>query len=456
MEPFSLLDLAIKSVGDNIDKYDKEYVKTIIEPVRQMMLYDVFQKVDNHFVTCDGQENHCDQLWAVLPCLINSKSYTTLNTYDLMMKCKGPLLSNSRFQEFIRSLGSHAPNLKELNINAMVYSLEERELTSIIQLKNLAILRINYVSVPLSGILDISRRCEKLKKITANNVKIDEEFSGGAFRDAFVYVCIDMCIPGNIFLSMETTLPTEVLEYADHTHYIIFRLFKPRTIRDFLLPQRFAENLKEIFFNCSHLEDIEDMVEFPHLPAIKCARIICGRKSAHALRCFLKRNGKTLQKLYLSGIRTKENMSLSEIFSSCPNLRCLILSSSTLVGNDAPDVDTMRQLKRFEWIHDAGTLSYNASGCRPCCDEVAFSSILSAPLLEEVDIDLIKIDFSDNATVIARIKRREILRNLKKFHMTLFNETTIMHFIEDYLESSSSYVKSFYELKNAIDSVISA
>ncbi|CAB3381128.1 Hypothetical predicted protein [Cloeon dipterum] len=67
----------------------------------------------------------------------------------------------------------------------------------------------------------------------------------------------------------------------------------------------------------------------------------------------------------------------------------------------------MQQLKRFKWHYLNRFVS----------DKVAFSSVLSAPLLEEVNIDLPQIDFSDNDTIIARIQRREILRHLKKIDM---------------------------------------
>ncbi|CAB3381124.1 Hypothetical predicted protein [Cloeon dipterum] len=419
MEPPSLLDLVIKTVFDNIDKYDKEYVKIVIEPLRQKMLYDVLQTVKNHYSKCDGQENHCDKIWAVLPCLINSKFYTKLDTRELMTYCRGSDLSSSRFEEFIGCLGVNTPNLKELKIcrrSSFETSLSERELDSIIQLKNLTILEISQVCVPMSGILDISRRCEKLKKITANNVKIDDVPSNVTFRDDFVYVKIVAFneYPGNLKLKMETTMPTEDSKYAEHTRYVKMFL-EPKRIREFLLSQRFAENLKEIFFDTANLEDIEEMVEFPHLPEIKYATIFSNFQSVRALRCFLKRNGQTLEELFLKGIDIKEKMSLGEILSSCPNLRYLSLMWSTLVGNDAP-INAIQKLKHFEWLCDAGSTSAHQVGY--FTHEVAFSSILSAPLLEELHIDLAKIDFSDNATVIARIERREILRNLKKFHMT--------------------------------------
>ena len=79
--------------------------------------------------------------------------------------------------------------------------------------------------------------------------------------------------------------------------------------------------------------------------------------------------------------------------------------------------------------------------------EVAFSSILSAPLLEAFYIDVPKINFSDNATVIARIARRDILQNLKTFGMY---QTMRINSEDDLLENS--YLESFTELRNAITS----
>ncbi|CAB3381122.1 Hypothetical predicted protein [Cloeon dipterum] len=455
MKPSSLLDLATKTVCANIDTYDKDYVKIVIQPVRQELLYEVFQTADNHNVTCDGQEDHVDKQWAMLPCLINSKFYTKLDTFDLPHNfcAVSAKLSNSRFQEFIRCLGSNTPNLKKLKIFGRFIcesSLAERELNSIIQLKNLTILVIQYVCVPLSGILDISRQCEKLKSLITTNVVYDEVIPNAALRDDFVYVNIkafNADYPGQLNLKMETTMPRRNPMYADHTHFIDLSL-KPRKIHEFFLAQQFAEKLKKILFFCTNLEDFEDMEEFPHLPEIKYARIICGNISANVLRCFMKRNGQSLRQLSLDGIDVKEKMTFSEIFSLCPNLRVLDLNCCTLVGNDAP-VDGMRQLKRFEWTTRAGPSCAHNRDCRHSYEEVAFSSILSAPLLKEVYIFLPNIDFSDNATVIARINRRQILRNIKQFYIY-----PCKRYVPE--DDHSFYLKSFTELIKAIDSAIRA
>ncbi|CAB3379074.1 Hypothetical predicted protein [Cloeon dipterum] len=61
--------------------------------------------------------------------------------------------------------------------------------------------------------------------------------------------------------------------------------------------------------------------EFPRLPEIKFATIAFGGKSANVLRCFIERNGESLQELYLEGINIEEKMIFGEIFSSCPNLQ---------------------------------------------------------------------------------------------------------------------------------------
>ncbi|CAB3387204.1 Hypothetical predicted protein [Cloeon dipterum] len=349
-------------------------------------------------------------MWKILPFLLNSKSYTKLHIGDLTtLECESCIWSNNCFQEFIRCLGTNTPNLRELRILIsnfeccnFDYSLEERELNSIIQLKNLAILHIHFVSVPLSGIFDISRRCSKLEHILADRVKIDVKPSCAAFGDDFAYIYIQADYLGQMYLEMERTMPTRDPKFKDHTHYVGLKL-KPKKHKDLFLVNEFAAKLKQINFHCTDLEGIEEMVDFPHLPHVKYARFDCEGKSAHALRCFLKRNGESLLELDLHHVDSKEKMTFGEIFSFCPNLQSLTLFFCTLFGNDAP-VDAMQQLKRFAWH------------ClyRFASDEVSFSSILSAPLLENLYIGILKIDFSDNATIIARIWRREILRNLKK------------------------------------------
>ncbi|CAB3381127.1 Hypothetical predicted protein [Cloeon dipterum] len=443
VSPSCLLGMTTKTVFDNIDKYDKDLVQTIIEPFRRSILEALYKMAGNHYLNCDRQENHIDKLWAILPYLINSKFFTRIDVRELPhMSCQCGTLSNSRFQEFIRCLGANTPNLIELLIEApyqLEYSLEERELDSIVQLKNLTILKIIFVYVPLSGMLDISSRCVKLKSIEANYVKIDvDEPSSVPLRDKFAYVSIFAygLIPGRLFLNMKTKMPAEFEAYTRYNRMTI----QPQSVTDFRVTQVFAGDLLEIEFICSDLEDIEEMDEFPHLPNIKSAKINCDCKSVHVLRCFMKINGQSLQKLTLYDVDIKEKMTIGEIFSLCSNLQSLILINCTLFGNDAP-VDAMRQLKRFIWANNEEP-DYS--------DRVAFSSILSAPLLEELRIYLPNIDFSDNAAVIARIARREILRNLKKFKMVYIMEI----YSEDDRENSSYYTKSFNELKKAIAKVI--
>ncbi|CAB3381134.1 Hypothetical predicted protein [Cloeon dipterum] len=433
----SLLDISVKTVFDNVDKYDKKIVQSIFAPLQQKMLHELMQKAKNHRLECDGQDNHIDKTWEKLPFLVNSRIYTKLDTYDLThIYCNSSKLSNARFQEFIRCLGSNTPNLTDLNINGSTQydlSLEERELASIIQLENLLILKILFVRVPLSGILEISHQCQKLESLTANYVTMDmDDPSRVTFTDNLRYVCIDEFDSslGFFFMSMETTVPGA--NPKKRTRCINLSS-QPRSVADFSVIQLFAAKLTNLKFGSARLSDIEQMnnfPDFPRLPRLKCAEINCGGKSVRALRGFFSKNGDRLRQLALRDIDIKQEMSLGEIFSSCPNLQSLGLNCCSLLGNDAP-VDAMRKLKRFLWK--------NLSG-----DEANFSSILSAPLLEYVYIDLPKIDFSDNATVIARIERREILRNLKKFdllpRMELISEDDPEH---------SYYLNSFNALKKA-------
>ncbi|CAB3381120.1 Hypothetical predicted protein [Cloeon dipterum] len=451
MEPPRQFDLALIILCGNIEKHDKDQVKIVFEPLHQRIVDKVFQRTKNHYLTCDGRENHNDKLFALLPCLISSKLCTKLNFHDLLMNCKGSYLPHTHFEKFLLSLGSVSPNLKELKIcrrSTFENTLSKYELASIIRLKSLANLDFNDICVPLSGILLISRGCENLKKITASQVMVDVDLLRDSFRDDFVYVCIETLnrYPGQINLRMDTTLPAPDPKYAAGTQCVKM-ILSPTRIQDFLLTQRFAEKLNEITFDTYKLGNNEEMAKFPHLPEIKYATVNCGGKSTHTLKWFLKRNGESLQELTLRGIGIMEKMRLGVIFILCPNLQSLELSACTLFGNGAP-VDDMQQLKRFKWVNDAATARAHVAG--PCLDAFAFSSILSAPLLEELHISLPKIDFSDNATVISRIRRRKILRHLKKLYMPmrLGNASEIPH------ENPSNYSKRFKELKKALVSAI--
>ncbi|CAB3381138.1 Hypothetical predicted protein [Cloeon dipterum] len=440
MEPPRLLDLAIKALVDNIDNLDKDLVKTIIVPFRQKMLKEMLEMARNHYLNCDRQDDHKDKLWPMLPFLINSKIYTKLDTLCLMV-CPCYTVTNSRFQEFIRCLKVNTPNLRKLRIHRPTqngeYSLEERELNSIMQLKNLTILEIRSVRVPLSRISDISRRCEKLKRLEANDVTIDVELSSATFGDDFAYFYIRAFefYRGRMSLIMQRKMLTRNPIFKDDKHFVHLSL-RPRNNQEILhLAQLFPEKLNEIWLDSSQMENID---EFPHLPHLKKAIIICNSKSVHVLRCFMKRNGESLQELSLCDVDIKDKIAFSDIFNCCPNLQSLSLHCCTLSANDAP-FDAMQQLKQFSWC------SMN----KESCDKVAFSSILSAPLLEDVRISVPKIDFSDNATIIARIQKREILQNIKQIRM--FRTMNLIAEDED-----ASYLTSFTELENAFASVISA
>ncbi|CAB3376915.1 Hypothetical predicted protein [Cloeon dipterum] len=302
------------------------------------MLKEILEMEENHHSRCDGREDQFAKEWAMLPFLINSKFYTKLDThYFTRIYCLYATLSNSRFQEFIRCLGANTPYLRELNIYCPTrngeYSLEERELNSIILLKNLAILTITRVSVPLSGIVDISRRCEKLKMLEASDVTIDVESSRVTFRNDFVYVYMDSrhFVPGRMNLWMDTTMQKLDPRYAENKQYTKLCL-RPNKSSDFILVHMFAEKLSDIEIDFSRLKDVEEMNDFPLLPELKYAKMHCGGESANALRCFMKRNGETLQELSLEGVDIKENMTWHEIDSLCPNLQSLQLYSCILSG----------------------------------------------------------------------------------------------------------------------------
>ncbi|CAB3375089.1 Hypothetical predicted protein [Cloeon dipterum] len=402
-----LSDMAFDVAMENIDSWDKNHVKKIIVPYRSKKLDLSWHEAKNHHLNCDGKGNHIDKLFATLPCLINSKMYKRFDITDWTeMHCKSSTLSNSRFQEFIRCLGSNTPNLEELMLscpNGREYSLEKRELASIAQLRNLKKLNIVNVLVPLSGFLELTRQCDKLERIFVAKVGIDVEPSGDAFSDKFVFIDIDSQHERRLGLTLESTLPSEQ-RYTGFDRFVRLKL-APTRVDQISLIRGFTK-VKEIMFYSHNLEDVETMDEFPHFPEVKFAHVHCKGATAHALRCFLKRNGQNLQELSLCGIDPKQNMTFAEVLTLSPHLTSFIIARSNLLGNDAP-VEAMSRLTKFKWkgVYDESV------------DPVAFSSILYAPLLVDVNIDLPKIDFSDNDSILFRIRRREILQNIMEFQM---------------------------------------
>ncbi|CAB3367602.1 Hypothetical predicted protein [Cloeon dipterum] len=177
--PKRLLDMAVQTVFDNIDSYDKTLVKQIIEPIRREKLEEIIRMAKFHSFFCNDRDAHVDKVWAALPILINSKLYTKLDTTVFThMNCNSSILTNSRFQEFVRCLGVNTPNLEMLTINSQPWqdlSLGEGELASILKLKNLTHLKITCVSVSLTGFLLITRHCKELKSVGASDVEVDVE-----------------------------------------------------------------------------------------------------------------------------------------------------------------------------------------------------------------------------------------------------------------------------------------
>ncbi|CAB3367603.1 Hypothetical predicted protein [Cloeon dipterum] len=198
----------------------------------------------------------------------------------------------------------------------------------------------------------------------------------------------------------------------------------PKCITEFSLVGRLAQ-VDEINVTCSELRNEDQLRGFPHFPQVKLARFCCNQYSARALWHFLKTNGNTLNKLVVWNLESKEQISFGNIFCCCPNLKTLILEHSHLCGNDAPAVG-IQQLRHFTW-HFTPSDS----------DLIAFSSILWAPQLEELEIHGAKFDFSDNSTIIPLIVNRDILRKLKKFSMLKPRE--------DYLESDDDSGDENYE-----------
>ncbi|CAB3375087.1 Hypothetical predicted protein [Cloeon dipterum] len=438
-----LFDLAFDVVMDTIDIWDKNHVTKLILPHRSEKLDLILHEAKNHHLHCDGKGNHIDKLWATLPCLINSKMYKRFDTTDWTeMRCQSSTLSNSRFQEFIRCLGSNTPNLEELLISCpfdLGYSLEERELASIAQLRNLKSLNILNVLVPLSGFLKLTRQCDKLERIFVAKVGIDVEPSSDAFSDKFVFVDIEAYSLHEriLCLNLESTMPATQKIYSGFTHYTRLHI-APRNVDQIGLVRRFTR-ITEIKFWSSELKDDEIIDEFPHFPQVKFAQFDCRGRSAHTLRRFLNRNGQTLQRLTLKEIATKENMTFNEIFTPCPNLRSLNIECSNLSGNDA-SAESMHRLKKLKW-HDF----YDDYP-----DPVAFSSILFAPLLEQLDIKLPNVDILDFVTVIPQIRRREILPNFKKFTISC---DKMNNFDQDQPVEFSVLQELLNELKGAIDSL---
>ncbi|XP_065336659.1 uncharacterized protein LOC135937436 [Cloeon dipterum] len=349
----SLLSLAIKSVLDNIESYDKNLVNSTIGPVRRDLLEESWNNIKNHsHEHCSNNDEHVNKLWASLPFLIHSKHYVSFDTTDLMQMCRNChhlCLSNSRFQELVSSFGSNIPNVRSLTINGLShFTLEERECASMIALKNLEVLRIEDVSVRLSGVVAITQQCEKLEKFNANHVYLDEP-SCETFREDFLFVNIIANSFREIDLTMQKTMPIkEFPNCAAFPRYTLLTI-DPKEFADFDLLPGLAQ-VTELRFSSLQLEIVEDEgVEFPTCAELRIARIAVFRSEHLLVRRFLETNGLALRELTLEGISfSDEEFTLGDMFSLCPNLNSLEFIDCDLSGVDAP-MEALPRLDKFKW-----------------------------------------------------------------------------------------------------------
>ncbi|CAB3387348.1 Hypothetical predicted protein [Cloeon dipterum] len=365
MEKSSLFNLAVNSLFDNIDEYaDKNLLKIIFERARgDILLKETLQIAKNHsHQNCSGEDDHVNKLWATLPVLVYSKNYVSFDTTDLMQmsrNCNNFCLSNSRFQDLIQCLASNTPNLRNLTIKGLpelALSLGERELASIIQLKSLQVLYIQDVSVSLSGVLAITRKCEKLEKIAADQVCMDVEPSSDAFRDDFVFVKINAnnFQENRLGLTLQKTMPIEEFpNCAAFPRYTVLCI-EPRKVADLKLLRGLTQ-ITELKFSSFQLVDIQDLGEFPLLPEMRFAWILGGKRSAHALRRFLQINGLALRELTLKGISLSDEVTLTEVFNLCPNLNSLEFNDSDFAVLNDP-IQAILRFENLNLNYDLDTL----------------------------------------------------------------------------------------------------
>ncbi|CAB3373164.1 Hypothetical predicted protein [Cloeon dipterum] len=444
--PKCLSDIAYKAVLDNIDRLDKDLVRGAIVSApnfQHRKLKEMWRILKITHASCsfkyDGEVVDFDKLWASLPFLISSKTYTKFNLSNLpSVTSRNSTISNSRFQELFRCIGTNTPNLEEIILYGRKFpkfSLEIGAFDSISKLKNLAILVIKRVHVPLSGISLIMSNCKNIKKIRANDIETDIEPSrcctySNSFKFVITYERDRQSSRRQLSLKIDTISQKDI---DNESLSVYWRNADDNTN----LPVAYC-TVRGITRG-TEIYDEENLNEFSLFRNVKRAEIICDLGMVQNLRDFLRRSGWTIERLKM---KFEDKISLSELFGFCPNLKTLEFYSCYLSGNDAP-VEAMHQLKTFVWLNDLSKIEV---------PKVAFSSVLSAPLLQEVIIRAQNFDFSDNDTVITRIANGEILRNLQKFNIISFCSVEVESIEEQNLILLS--IERLKELKNAMISAI--
>ncbi|CAB3374815.1 Hypothetical predicted protein [Cloeon dipterum] len=303
----SLFNLALNSVVENIDSYDRDLVNSILGPIRRNVLQETLTIIKDHSHQDDYSKNdRIDKLWAILPIFYTSKNYVRFDTTDLMEIASNCFcLEDSRFKELVRCCCSNTPNLRSLTINGLDrFGLEEREWASIIALKNLEVLCLVDVSVSFPGVLAITQQCEKLEKFKANSVIVHEP-SSEAFRKDFVYVNITAKSFREYELTMQKTMPKYVEKLANCAAFPQYTLLniEPEEFADFDLVPGLTQ-VTDLRFSSFQLDEINEKDEFPIFPLLSIVRISVASHEHHLLKQYLNSNNTlALRKLILEGVK---------------------------------------------------------------------------------------------------------------------------------------------------------
>ncbi|CAB3387786.1 Hypothetical predicted protein [Cloeon dipterum] len=387
----TLKDLTADTIILNLNSYDGDEISKLLSPPSREM---VLQRMMLQSKT-NGAEKFRN-MWTKLHLLMSyaTKSIDTRSLTNIITDPDDDCTSNDQIlKQALELIASNAPDLSDLHVSSPQsesYNLQPSEVSLICEMKNLTHLSFGTPFKPLFltliDLLTITRECNNLETINAYCSENDVAFLS---ERIFPYQAIDAIDFEYISVVFAKHLPQNLT--AGGPYFCWSARLSDETDLNFL-ENALTRHSNGNMMNCDQSK-------------IKSAQFFCEEKSSPLLMRFLKANGQNLDELKVQPATTLKqtitsDVTLAQVFNWCGNLSTFQMRYVQVTSFDVPST-ALTRLRKFTWLCNSETQGFQ------------ITSILSAPLLEEVEIEDTKLDVSED--LLYKIRRREILQNLKKF-----------------------------------------
>ncbi|CAB3386732.1 Hypothetical predicted protein [Cloeon dipterum] len=431
----SLSDLSAETIILNLNRYGDEISKQLSPLGRDMVLNRILTQSKNF-----GGERFRN----VLPNLHRLFSYATysIDTRSLTNIISDP--QDQSLKQALEMIASHAPDLRDLNVsspNKTFYRLKPSEVSLICKLKNLTHLSFGISAMPVQikmiDLTTIVRECKNLQSINAYCYPKDVAFLS---ENTFPYQAIN-----DVVSYYSTFHPFYSVKSVAFTKKLPYNLTGPY----FCWAARLTRNenglncLKDALTRHSNMDINSDQV--PRnidqlMSKIKSAKFVCEEETWPMLMSFLIENGQNLDELSIRPLSVAleepitSNVSLAQFFNWCSNLSTFEMRCVQVTSFDVPPT-ALTRLRKFTW------------SCNRYTQGLQLTSILSAPLLEEVEIEEFQLDIGDNDDFtlnmddeskfdLAQSRRQQLLRlkRLEELRQISLGDFCVMAIAEEITE----------------------